>query len=118
MLVVSPTKVRPTTATTPTPIGCKLLKINRLNQQLSLPGRFEKVRILQSKKHPSTVSAKFFLNNCDTGKFSLAHLCHHGCAHGHRHAFVGNAFSVKPDPATGNLAYGIGSTAHQSCLLE
>ncbi len=57
MLVVKPTEVDSTTATTPTPIGCKLLKINRLNQQLSLQGRFEKVRILQSKKHPSTLSA-------------------------------------------------------------
>jgi len=57
MLVVSPTEIGPTTATTPTPIGCKLLKINRLNQQLTLAGRFEKVRILQCKKHPSTLSA-------------------------------------------------------------
>jgi hypothetical protein len=30
MLVATPAKARTATATTPTPIGCKLLKINRL----------------------------------------------------------------------------------------
>jgi len=30
MLVATPTKARTATTTTPTPIGCKLLKINRL----------------------------------------------------------------------------------------
>src|SRR5512139_3569903 len=42
MLAVRPAKASPTTATTPTPIGCKLLKINRLALQLSLRCRFER----------------------------------------------------------------------------
>src|SRR4030043_2422232 len=42
MLVVSPTEAEPTPATTPTPIGCKLLKINLLTTSLSLRRRLER----------------------------------------------------------------------------
>src|SRR4030065_1542830 len=42
MLVASPTKVDTTTATPPTPIGCKLLKINLLATSLSLRRRLER----------------------------------------------------------------------------
>ena len=42
MLVASPAEAEPTTATTPTPIGCKLLKINLLLTRLSLRCRFER----------------------------------------------------------------------------
>ncbi len=59
MLVVKPTEVSPTTATTPTPIGCKLLKINRLAHQLSLTSPFREVRILQNFKFASTHISKW-----------------------------------------------------------
>src|SRR3569832_1606075 len=42
MLVVRPTLVSPTTTTTPTPIGCKLLKINLLSTLLQLHCRYER----------------------------------------------------------------------------
>ena len=42
MLVVIPAKARTTTATTPTPIGCKLLKINLLSTPPSQRCRFER----------------------------------------------------------------------------
>ena len=42
MLVASPAETRPTTATTPTPIGCKLLKINLLSTPLTSRCRFER----------------------------------------------------------------------------
>ena len=42
MLVVIPAKARTTTATTPTPIGCKLLKINLLLTSPLLRCRFER----------------------------------------------------------------------------
>jgi hypothetical protein len=59
MLVVSPTEAEPTTATTPTPIGCKLLKINLLaplSAVLRVTLRSEKLRILQTRIFPSTLS--------------------------------------------------------------
>ena len=54
MLAVNPNKFELTTATTPTPIGCKLLKINRLAHQLSLASPFREVRILQNLQNAST----------------------------------------------------------------
>jgi hypothetical protein len=42
MLVATPAKTRTATATTPTPIGCKLLKINLLSTPPSQRRRFER----------------------------------------------------------------------------
>src|SRR5512143_2222072 len=42
MLVARPSEPGPTTTTTPTPIGCKLLKINLLSTLLQLRCRFER----------------------------------------------------------------------------
>jgi len=58
MLVARPGKPDPTTATTPTPIGCKLLKINRLTQQKLLASPFREVRILQNLSNTATLISK------------------------------------------------------------
>ena len=60
MLVARSGKPDPTTATTPTPIGCKLLKINRLTQQQLLASPFREVRILQIPKNTATLNSKQF----------------------------------------------------------
>ena len=61
MLVARPGKPDPTTATTPTPIGCKLLKINRLTQQKPLASSFREVRILQNFLNTATLISKHSL---------------------------------------------------------
>ena len=59
MLVATPAETRTATATTPTPIGCKLLKINRLAHQLSLTSPFREVRILRDSHKTSTLISKW-----------------------------------------------------------
>jgi hypothetical protein len=54
MLVVRPAEASPTTAPTPTPIGCKLLKINLLTNFAYIAPSFREVRILQNFKFAST----------------------------------------------------------------
>ena len=75
MLVARSGKPDPTTATTPTPIGCKLLKINRLTQHLLLASPFREVRILQNLSNTATlISKQLWLAQLLGTAFSITHL--------------------------------------------
>src|SRR5574340_1656833 len=59
MLAVRPAEASPTTAPTPTPIGCKLLKINRLARQLSLRCRFERCAFYRTHRTRQLLFSKW-----------------------------------------------------------
>src|SRR5512139_2864416 len=59
MLAVRPAKASPTTAPTPTPIGCKLLKINRLALQLPSRRRFERCAFYRTHRTRQLLFSKW-----------------------------------------------------------